>query len=200
MLLFSLSSSSQKILILGDSHAYGLEYSIESAMKLNNQWEITLKGVSSSGLARDDFFNWIDWSDQLNEQYDYVFILLGTNDGQNMSGKSSLIFGSKEWELLYSARIEQLLMKLKQNKKIFWVTIPPVESKDLLRKTEYIQLVINEVCRFHGINILDSKINLSIGKKDFLQSDGIHLTRKGSDILFYSMMGEINKLANNQLP
>jgi hypothetical protein len=200
MLLFSLSSSSQKILILGDSHAYGLENSIESAMKLNNQWEITLKGVSSSGLARDDFFNWIDWSDQLNEQYDYVFILLGTNDGQNMSGKSSLIFGSKEWELLYSARIEQLLMKLKQNKKIFWVTIPPVESKDLLRKTEYIQLVINEVCRFHGINILDSKINLSIGKKDFLQSDGIHLTRKGSDILFYSMMGEINKLANNQLP
>jgi hypothetical protein len=95
MLLFSLSSSSQKILILGDSHAYGLEYSIESAMKLNNQWEITLKGVSSSGLARDDFFNWIDWSDQLNEQYDYVFILLGTNDGQNMSGKSSLIFGSR---------------------------------------------------------------------------------------------------------
>jgi hypothetical protein len=82
-------------------------------------------------------------------------------------------------------------MKLKQNKKIFWVTIPPVESKDLLRKTEYIQLVINEVCRFHGINILDSKINLSIGKKDFLQSDGIHLTRKGSDILFYSMMGRL---------
>jgi hypothetical protein len=182
----------RRALILGDSHAHALEDLIRDYSP-SPAWDFDVKGVSSSGLARRDFFDWIGFSGKDEcDGYDAYVIILGTNDGQNSSTAKDYAFGSLEWEYLYTARVEHLLTRLENRGPVLWVTPPPAASEELRRKTEYLQALIGEVCRSRGASVLDSSLILGYG--NYLREDGIHLTREGSERLLKGIEEALGQL------
>ncbi len=181
-----------RALILGDSHAHALE-DLARDDSPSSSWVFDVKGVSSSGLARRDFFDWLSYAGTEEcSGYDAYVIILGTNDGQNSSTTKDFAFGSLEWEYLYSARVEYLLAQLENKGPVLWVTPPPPASQELRRKTEYLQALIEEVCRSMGAALLDSGLLLGYG--DYLREDGIHLTREGSERLLQGIEAGVHQL------
>ncbi|MDC7221250.1 MAG: hypothetical protein PQJ59_15040 [Spirochaetales bacterium] len=167
----------KNVLILGDSHAYALKDSFSDSFN-TNIGRIDVKGISSSGLARRDFYDWIAFADSdLSDGYDLYVVILGTNDGQDSQGTEWEHFGTSQWEYLYMARVESFVTSLSQKGQVLWVSIPRSEDRHLRIKTEYIQALIDEVCRYHGVEKLDMTGQIT---GDLLKDDGIHFNKMGT--------------------
>lgn len=178
-----------RILILGDSHV--------SSISTDNE-NVETMGVSSSGLVRRDFFDWITWSSLNDKAYSKIFIILGTNDGQSFLSQGNYDFGTLPWEMRYLAHIEALIAALPEHTYCEWMMIPPRNRPFLHRKIEYINALIKEVCQRYGINVsypLDR-----FDQDDVYQPDGIHLTKRGTALLMERMGSRINNLADSRLP
>jgi hypothetical protein len=166
----------KKVLLLGDSHAYALK-NILTEEKNRGNVTIEVKGISSSGLARRDFFDWLAFaSSEESNGYDLYVVILGTNDGQNSHGREDERFGTLDWEYLYTARVEDFIASLQRKGNVLWVSIPVIKEENLGRKTEYIQALIDEVCHFHNVNQLDITPYIT---GEMRRADGIHFNNKG---------------------
>ncbi len=180
-----------KVLIMGDSHAHSLK---DEAIfhRAGARWQADILGISSSGLARRDFYDWLNFARSPESGgYDLYVVILGTNDGQNSHGTDDEVFGTLEWEYLYTARVESLITELKARGEVIWVSIPPVRDESLRRKTEYLQALIDEVCLYHGVRQIDLG-DLITG--DMQNDDGIHLSSGGVKLVSAALSRELDDL------
>ncbi len=185
-------TNTRHILILGDSHARGLAEMAED-YRDGGDMSFDVRGVSSSGLARRDFFDWLAFADRESTGgYDAYVIILGTNDGQNSRGRKEYRFGTREWEYLYTARVEYLITSLGKKGPLLWVTIPPVAPEELGLKREYLQALIHEVCSRYAVAELDTESFLAGGS--LRREDGIHLTAEGGALLFERIRDGVSQL------
>ena len=176
---------------MGDSHAFSLKDSFPPGDS-DKTWKADIKGLSSSGLARRDFFDWINFArSEESDGYDFYVVILGTNDGQNSLGTVRETFGSRDWEFLYTARVESLITELQRKGDVMWLSIPPVRDRELRRKTEYLQALIDEVCRYHGVRQLDMGQFITDAMQE---EDGIHFSSTGVRVVSGMLSRELDEL------
>lgn len=120
------------ILVVGDFTAGGLAEGLTVAFAEAPGVRIVQRANGSSGLVRDDYFDWFSaLPEMLDEvQPSIVAIMIGANDRQEMrTTEPRLTLRSEAWDKVYEARAAQLASILEERRIPFlWVGQPPYGS------------------------------------------------------------------------
>lgn len=147
----------QKVLILGDSlAATGFGVLLERKLDADPRVHCFRRGKSASGLARPDFFDWMDESKRHVEwrDPDLVVVILGGNDGQDLvpakRGKR-VLWEADGWPAAYRERLDAFLAGVGAPKrKVLWLGLPPMGLRSLERKLTLIRGVQREAVEALG--------------------------------------------------
>jgi uncharacterized protein len=127
--------NAQKILVIGDFFASAVGDGLSEAFRDAPGTKIEIRSNGSSGLVRDDYF---DWRRQLPKMLDevkpaIVVVDLGTNDRQQMPASGGdQRFPSDGWFKEYEKRVDGLVKTIAARKiPLIWVGLPPVKSPSM---------------------------------------------------------------------
>jgi hypothetical protein len=121
------------VAVIGDSLSQGLGPAIERGLNPSVVRVLSL-GRQSTGLSREDYFNWEAGMRQIVEEFrpDLVFVMLGSNDAQAQISRdgTSIPVGSAQWVEGYRERAANLLREAtRAGTHVVWVGIPIVEER-----------------------------------------------------------------------
>ncbi len=194
----------KKVIIMGSSMvATGFGMLLEKELDEHPKIDGMRQAKSATGLARPDFFDWMDVARReiATHDPDLVVVLIGGNDGQDLQplGKGkSIHYGTPEWEPAYRQRVDDFLKVLTEDgAHVLWMGIPRsntvnLEGKmKLLRKIQIAAVEANENATYlplspfledaDGALLKEAKVR---GKfKELRGDDGHHLTMAGSRYL-----------------
>jgi uncharacterized protein len=126
-------SNKLRVAVIGDSLSQGLGPAIERWMNPSVVRVLSL-GRPSTGLSREDYFNWQAGMRQIVEEFrpDLVFVLLGSNDAQAQISRDggAIPVGSVRWLEGYRERAANLLGEAtRAGTHVVWVGIPIVKER-----------------------------------------------------------------------
>ena len=126
-------SNKLRVAVIGDSLSQGLGPAIERWMNPSVVRVLSL-GRQSTGLSREDYFNWQAGMRQIVEEFrpDLVFVLLGSNDAQAQISRdgTAIPVGSVQWLEGYRERAGNLLREAtRAGTRVVWVGIPVVRER-----------------------------------------------------------------------
>jgi hypothetical protein len=203
-----------KVLMLGDSLARtGFGALVEKGLDAHPQVTCYRKGKSASGLARPDFFNWMDESrKQLDfRKPDIVVVIMGGNDGQDLTTKSGkgkrVHWNTYEWKVAYRKRMDDFLAQAGAgDRQVIWLGLPQMGMRSLEKKL----VTIREIQKAAVLALGDKGVYVETtpflvneegnlkeygkvrGKKQKIRAeDRIHFTMSGSQFLADFVVPEI---------
>lgn len=198
-------SNRLRVAVIGDSLSQGLGPAIEQWFDPQYARVLSL-GRQSTGLSRQDYFNWRNGMRQIVEEFrpDLVFVLLGSNDAQAqvLPSGSEISVGSMEWVNGYRERAELLLREAtRAGTHVVWVGIPVVADRwrwefyrrvnDIYRETAATSPLATYVDSWAAFDAKDGGYTAFVrNERGELQEmrgpDGIHFTPTG-----YGYLGRI---------
>ncbi|WP_434379940.1 SGNH/GDSL hydrolase family protein [Melittangium boletus] len=150
-------SRPRTVLLLGDSL---IVTSFGEALeeRLNGQPGVRAvrRAKSSTGLARPDFFDWMQVGREEVEKHqpDVVVVIMGGNDGQGLTdgqGKAMAQWGASHWTATYRQRVEDFLGVLEApGRRVLWVALPITGLPRFERKLGIIRAVLREAVSARG--------------------------------------------------
>jgi hypothetical protein len=194
------SEKAEKVLLIGDSILKsGLQMHMQNLIiKSNQKAEVEVKSQSGTGLSRPEIFDWVNYVNSLQEDYEAIYIFLGTNDAQNiLNDKKIMTFGSDSWKKEYAKKIINIIENsCKKSQKVFWVGTLKMKSENFDRKMSLLNSLAKKTIESSSscakyVNVeswLTAKSkyadHLNIDKKSVRvrMEDGIHLSFKGAQI------------------
>jgi hypothetical protein len=202
----------KKVLVVGDFVAASLGDGLQTAFETTPGIVIETRANGSSGLVRDDYFNWPEsLPAYIGEVKPSVIIVsLGANERQQMS-----ISGAKEkfrtdaWLAEYTKRVGTFAaLARKDNIPLLWVGMPPFQSSSMMADMVTFNGIFRTETEKVGGDFIDiwdgfvdesgkfvmtgSDIN---GQQVRLRgSDGINLTKAGKRKLAFYVEKDIRKL------
>lgn len=141
------SENARTVLVIGDFVADGMAgYLVESFIDVASV-VIETRANGSSGLVRDDFYDWPAQMPALMEEVkpDLVVVLLGSNDRQalRINGQSQKPL-SEAWVEEYKQRVSNLVDVIAgSNVRTIWVGNPPYSSRSMSAD----MLALNQIYR-----------------------------------------------------
>lgn len=160
----------------------------------------------STGLVRDDFFDWPAYAKQLSASRDpeAVSFMIGGNDAQNMSvGGRILEAGSAEWAAEYQRRAAAVMAGFaRSDRKVYWIGMPIARSERHARvfrvANDAVQKAASSVAGVRYVDIWamfapngyyqDSFADEYGRVQKMRSSDGIHLSTAGAGYLARHML------------
>lgn len=129
------AADARKLLVVGDFIASGAGDGLTDAFATTPGILVVEKPNGSSGLVRDDYYNWLTELPRLldEERPSAIIIALGTNDRQQMviNGQREK-FGTDLWYEEYGRRITALAAIAKARKvPQIWVGLPPFQAPSM---------------------------------------------------------------------
>jgi hypothetical protein len=126
--------SKLRVAVIGDSLSQGLGPEIAAWFDPAVSRVLSL-GRQSTGLARQDYFNWQLAMRKIEQEFrpDLIFVLLGSNDNQAQvtPDGTAVPVGSVAWVQSYRERAATLLAEATSNgTRVVWVGIPVVREHD----------------------------------------------------------------------
>ena len=147
------------ILIVGDSMiAGGFGIVLERALRKEHGYTTVRRGKSSSGLARPDFFDWMNEAKRLVKERkpDYSVVMFGGNDVQGLYHTKAmrkdgapkwLKWGNEQWPVEYARRVNELCDILSpEDQPIFWVGLPTMRPDYFRSKCEKVNTIYRAEC------------------------------------------------------
>ncbi|PDT47847.1 DUF459 domain-containing protein [Sinorhizobium fredii] len=206
------SPNAKKVLVVGDFVAGSLGDGLKTAFEMTPGIVVETRANGSSGLVRDDYFNWPGslpgYTAELKPSV--IIVSLGANDRQAMRiGETKETFRTDLWTTEYRKRVNALAALARQdNLPLLWVGMPPFQSTAMTADmVTFNGIYLEEVEKVGGqfIDIWDgfvdeegkfvltgSDIN---GQQVRLRgSDGINLTKAGKRKLAFYVEKDIRKL------
>jgi hypothetical protein len=127
-------SNKLRVAVIGDSLSQGLGPAIERWMDPGVARVLSL-GRPSTGLSREDYFNWQAGMRQIVEEFrpDLVFVMLGSNDAQAQISRdgAAIPVGSADWVEGYRERAAEVLREAtRAGTRVVWVGIPIVKERE----------------------------------------------------------------------
>lgn len=192
-----------RVLILGDSMiagAFGLF--LQRALHRRMGAAVERKGKSSSGLARPDFYDWLEIGPPLAKSFapDATVVMFGGNDCQSLrtgvdKDAGWIPWGKPKWEQDYRRRIREFCDRVAPvGTQLFWVGMPVMGHERLHGRVKWINTVfrdeMNKRAQSEFVDIWRALANRKGEYTDKLRvkgkltkvraGDGIHLTVKGA--------------------
>jgi hypothetical protein len=201
------------VLVMGDSLAQMLANGLEEAFEEKPEIIVRHKEKESSGLVRDDFY---DWPKSISEylagpeKIDAAVMMIGSNDRQAIhEGAETRETLSPRWRELYGARIDAIANAFKEKKiPLIWVGLPVTKAERFSADMAQFNEIYREHAARSGAVYVDiweafadernqyqafgPDINGQIVK--LRSADGVHFTEAGSRKLAHFVEGEIRRL------
>lgn len=203
----ALPAEPYKVLILGDSlAATGFGALLERKLDAHPHVVCYREGKSASGLARPDFFDWLEMGKKHVEfrQPDLVVVIMGGNDGQDITRRKNgdgkrANWKSEGWEAEYRARVDAFLANVSApGRKVLWLGLPFMGLRSLEEKLTTIRRVQQDAVEALGdgyryldtvpfVTTEDGKMltEAKVGPRNKSQAiraeDKIHFTMAGSE-------------------
>ncbi len=122
------------IYVLGDSLAQSLHFGLEQAYGRERRVSVVKATKVSSGIVRDDFFDWKARADALagSSRMDVVVMMLGGNDAQpiRLPGGGHARPLSDAWREEYSARVSRVMRSfVDRGVAMYWIGVPILRAK-----------------------------------------------------------------------
>ncbi len=205
-----------RVLLVGDSMiagAFGLY--LEQHLRKAVGHEVERRGKSSSGLARPDFFDWLEEGERLRTKFspDAVVVMFGGNDGQGLyMGRGAepkwIRWHEDGWTEEYRRRVNAFADVMTANgEQIFWVGMPVMKPTKLNARVDHMNTIYRaemairphaefvDVWRLlagpdggyaHELEVAGKRVRIRA-------SDGVHLSGAGAKVLVEHVAGRISR-------
>jgi uncharacterized protein len=196
-----------KVLILGDSlAATGFGALLERKLDAHPHVVCYRKGKSASGLARPDFFDWLEEGKNQVEfrQPDLLVVIMGGNDGQDITRRKNgdgkrVGWKHDDWAAEYRARVDAFLAGVAApGRKVLWLGLPHMGLRSLEQKLTLIRDVqqnaveaLGDGARYldtipfvtteEGAMLTEAKVGPRGKTQTIRAEDKIHFTMAGSE-------------------
>lgn len=200
------------VAVIGDSLGQMLANGLDEAYADRPEIRILHKAKESSGLVRDDFYDWPKAVRDLlasGERVDMAVMMIGSNDRQAIhDGTATHEPFSPRWRELYAARVEAIRAAFREKKILLvWVGLPVMKSEhfsaDMAQLNEiYLQSAAQDgaVCIDLWEAFADERSQYEAFGPDIngrivkLRSgDGVHFTDDGARKVAHFVEGEIKR-------
>jgi hypothetical protein len=198
--------------VLGDSLGVYAADGLSQAFADKPEISIIGRAHDSSGLVRDDFYDWFKVVHDLaaaKDKLDFVVIIIGINDLQPLKdGADTLDPLSDKWRELYGQRIERLVAPFKlAHVPVVWVGLPPMRSDRFNAQVIKLNELYKERAEkagAHYVDIWDAFADEGGAYDAFgpdidgqnaklRAADGIHFTKAGSRKLAQFLEADIKR-------
>lgn len=204
------AADAKRVLVVGDFMAGALAKGLAETYRENAHVVVVDASNGSSGLVRDDFYDWPGAIPKLAEEQkpDVILAMVGANDRQTLRTESgSLALGSDEWRNAYIARVTAFADALRATAKpVLWVGLPPVSSSTMSRDYSAFNGIVRERLEAKGIRYVETwngfadeegkyvAIGPDVGGQSvqLRASDGLNFTRAGQRKLAFFVEQELN--------
>ena len=154
------ANDARKVLVIGDFVAGGLAWGLDQAFADDPAMAIIDRTDGSSGLVRDDHYDWTaSLPDLLAETAsDTIVVMIGINDRQPIRAAAGggLALRSPEWDAAYAARVDRLMAALKASgRPVIWVGEPPVRSPDGSADMAFLNTLFKDKAEAAGFTFVD---------------------------------------------
>jgi uncharacterized protein len=172
---------------------------------------------SSSGIVRDDYFNWNTTLRTItadSSKVDLLIMMIGSNDRQQLRDEAgSHEFRSERWQEIYIKRLDDI-MTIAREKRIamIWVGMPVMQSARLSADMLYLNGLFRDRAARNGVSYVDTwdgflndqgqyasigpDVNGSIVR--LRSADGVHMTKAGARKLAFFVSKEVDNLLSRQ--
>lgn len=146
-----------RIVVFGDSLATNLGDGLAAVLEDQPQVEVVTRSRGSSGLVRDDYY---DWEAEIEpflageNAFDIGVVLVGLNDRQDLVVDGERLDRLTDpWKEAYAARVDAILARFDAaDVPLVWVGLPPMSSSRLSTDLQALnEIVRNRVLRADGI-------------------------------------------------
>ncbi|MCU1397779.1 MAG: hypothetical protein JWN62_888 [Acidimicrobiales bacterium] len=145
-----------RILLLGDNTAADLAAPLRSLVDSTGVATLSVDSHVSSGLVRNDFFDWPTHLDQIlaTVDPDIVIVAIGSNDTQMFPGTTEPV-GNDAWRTVYAAKVREFMDAVERGgRTVIWVTAPgqvPVTSTSIQN-----DIVLQQIAARTDIQLVDA--------------------------------------------
>jgi lysophospholipase L1-like esterase len=189
-----------RVLVAGDSVASDLGYGLGRLVSGRRFFSIKIDARTSTGLARNDYFNWPYQLalDMRSFKPTVVVLMFGGNDTQGFFVRGRpVLWGTPEWKVQYRRRVASVMNEVtKSGRPLVWVGMPIVSSSGLSGKYRIVNRIYeSEASRDDHVAYVDAWKLFSDrrgryaaflrgpggGLERVRTGDGIHMTSAGGD-------------------
>lgn len=209
------------VAVVGDSLAENLGSGLAEAFEANPEIQVLRRGRSSTGLVRDDFFDWRRATRDLlasDSKVTHLVVMMGSNDRQTLRDAAGTPLDpfTDAWRSAYAARVDDLVaIAAERNIPLLWVGMPPLQnarsSSDMLALNEIVRSRLGRGGRGVYVDIWEAftdpqnRYTVSgpalTGETVRLRAgDGIHLTRAGARKAAHFVEIELKRLLDKAEP
>lgn len=143
------ASGSSRILVIGDSLAHQIGWGLNQLVGRTPNLDVVNRGRASTGLVRDDFYDWPRAFERLlgSERFDVIVVSIGMNDRQNISLPGSILPRfSDDWRSVYGERVDHMMGLIESTGTPgFWMGMPIARSASFSRGMRVINSVFELV-------------------------------------------------------
>ncbi|MHB2165461.1 SGNH/GDSL hydrolase family protein [Alsobacter sp. R-9] len=209
------------VAVIGDSLAENLAGGLTEAFENNPDVQVQRRGRSSTGLVRDDFYDWRKATRELlasDAKVTHLVVMMGSNDRQTLRDATGATLEpfTDAWREAYAARVDELAaIAAERNVPLIWVGMPPMQNA----RTSADMLALNEIVRARLVRggrgayvdiweaFTDPQNRFSAtgpaltGETARLRAnDGIHLTKAGARKAAHFVEIELKRMLNRADP
>lgn len=206
------AADAKRVIVVGDFMGKALAKGLGEAFAENAGIVVIDASNGSSGLVRDDFY---DWNARLPEiasaeNAELVVVMIGANDRQDIRSASGRIArGRPEWSMAYSARVGGFIQTIAAAGKLaLWVGLVPVKSNTLSRDYSVFNSIYREKTDAAGIPFAETWNGFADDQGRYVTSgpdingqqrglrtrDGLNFTRAGRRKLAFFVERDVLRL------
>ncbi len=196
-----------RVLLVGDSIGEDMDAPLLNDLLATGEAVVWTDDHISTGLTRLDYFNWI--AALRYDVYAYkpqvVIGLMGANDSQSFLSPITY-FGTRAWNKRYEAHVGEFFSIGKMDgRAMLWVSVPTISDPGENRFWSTVRRIQEREAGIHHVFYVNSDVSLDPGGKFHWylrvggslalvrQSDGIHLTASGGEVLAAEVMHYLRK-------
>lgn len=204
---------------IGDSLGLLLGKGLGVAFEEKPEIAILRKTKESSGLVRDDFYDWPKAARELAsgaQKIDVAIMMVGSNDRQAIhQGSDTFEPLSPRWREIYAARIDAVIAAFREkNIPLVWVGLPVMKNEHFSAEMAKLNEIYRERAAHAGVTFIDiweafadeRGLYTAFGPDINGQSvkirtaDGVHFTAAGARNLAHFVESDVKKLFEERRP
>ncbi|MBL4758108.1 MAG: DUF459 domain-containing protein [Rhizobiales bacterium] len=150
-----------RLVVIGDSLGNGVWRGLNEAFRGETNIRIERRSRVSTGLVRDDYYDWPKELEQIlrhEEPIQIAVVLFGTNDKQAIrAGNGHFVVGSPEWMQEYESRVDQVMAQLSRHgAAIYWVGLPIMRSQSFSVHAARINQIVRESAARFNVKFVET--------------------------------------------
>lgn len=213
------ANGSLVVAVIGDSLGQLLAQGLSEAFADKPEVVILHKARDSTGLVRDDYFDWVKGVRDLlagSDKIDVAVMMIGSNDRQQMrDGAGTVDLHSPRWNEIYAARVAAIADLFRAKKiPLIWVGLPIMKSERFSADMVEFNSIYRDGAAKAGATYVDtweafaddrgqySAYGPDVGGKfvKIRADDGVNFTRAGARTLAHYVEDDIRHDEQQALP